>query len=96
VEGYFPAPLMDEWDNFDNERGSENVRPDFYDDSQLFAVILLENGGSDLEHTELNGWEEALDVFWQAANALARGEEKHQFEVRPRYITATLNGIDDS
>lgn len=81
VRGYFPDVLMDEWDAFDEERGSENARPDFYEEDQLFAVILLENGGSDLEHTELRGWEEAADVFWQVALALARGERECQFEV---------------
>jgi hypothetical protein len=81
VQGQFPEALIDQWDAFDNERGSENNRPDFYEEDQLFAIILLENGGTDLEHTELRSWEEAVLVFWQVAFALARGEKERQFEV---------------
>jgi hypothetical protein len=81
VRGYFPTALLEQWDIYDEERVSENERPDFYENDQLFAIIMLENGGNDLEHTELNGWEEAANVFWQVAFALARGEKERQFEV---------------
>lgn len=84
VKGFFPEALLNEWDFYDESReyGSENERPDQYDEDQLFAIILLENGGSDLEHTELNGWEEACDIFWQVSLALARGEKERKFEHR--------------
>ncbi|KAI5779737.1 hypothetical protein EDC01DRAFT_620976, partial [Geopyxis carbonaria] len=82
AKGQFPDALLTEWEIYENERGSENERPIFYDNDQLFAIIMLENGGSDLEHTELYGWEEACDVFWQVALALARGEKEREFEHR--------------
>lgn len=81
VRGAFPEKLMDEWDAYEEERGSENERPEFYEESQLFAVIMLEMGGRDLEHFELRGWEEAKGVFWQVAIALGRGEREREFEV---------------
>jgi serine/threonine-protein kinase haspin len=81
VQGYFPQALMDEWDYYDEERGSENERPEFYEEDQMFAIICLENGGVDLEHFDLNGWEEAWEVFWQVTLALARGEKENNFEV---------------
>ena len=81
VQGYFPQLLMDEWDIYDEERGSENERPDFYAEDQHFAIICLENGGTDLEHFPLEGWEEAWEVFWQVTLALARGEKERDFEV---------------
>ena len=81
VQGYFPQLLMDEWDIYDEERGSENERPDFYTEDQHFAIICLENGGTDLEHFYLEGWEEAWEVFWQVTLALARGEKERDFEV---------------
>jgi hypothetical protein len=80
--GYFPDLLTEKWDEYDEKFGSENERPDFYDENQLFAIIMLENGGTDLEHTELKNWEEACDVFWQVALALAKGEREREFEVR--------------
>ncbi|KAG0640043.1 hypothetical protein HOY80DRAFT_885337 [Tuber brumale] len=82
VQGYFPQLLMDEWDIYDEERGSENERPDFYAEDQQFAIICLENGGTDLEHFDLEGWEEAWEVFWQVTLALARGEKERDFEHR--------------
>ncbi|KAI5817178.1 hypothetical protein BZA77DRAFT_245542, partial [Pyronema omphalodes] len=82
VRGSFPASLLQFWDEYDENHGSENERPDFYEDDQLFAIIGLENGGRDLEHTELRNWEEAEDVFWQVAKALARGEKEREFEHR--------------
>lgn len=82
VRGVFPQALMDEWDAYEEERGSENERPEFYEESQLFAVIMLEMGGRDLEHFELRGWEEANSVFWQVAIALGRGEREREFEHR--------------
>jgi hypothetical protein len=90
VRGYFPDTLLEYWDIYDEERGSENERPDFYEEDQLFAIIMLENGGSDLEHTELNGWKEAADVFWQVAFALARGEKEREFEVLLTFASALL------
>lgn len=82
VRGSFPSSLLQFWDDYDENRGSENERPDFYENDQLFAIIGLENGGKDLEHTELRNWEEAEDVFWQVAKALARGEKEREFEHR--------------
>jgi hypothetical protein len=82
VRGSFPSSLLQFWDDYDENHGSENERPDFYEDDQLFAIIGLENGGKDLEHTELRNWEEAEDVFWQVAKALARGEKEREFEHR--------------
>ena len=89
VQGYFPQLLMDEWDIYDEERGSENERPDFYAEDQHFAIICLENGGTDLEHFPLEGWEEAWEVFWQVTLALARGEKERDFEVclEPTFIS---------
>lgn len=84
AQGQFPVPLMCEWDSYNHERGSENLRPDFYEDDQLFAIIMLENGGTDLEHSALACWQEAADVFWQVAFALARGEKAREFEVVAR------------
>ncbi|RPB08909.1 hypothetical protein P167DRAFT_567611 [Morchella conica CCBAS932] len=72
--GYFPDALMRCWDEYEELRGSENERPEFYGAGQWWAVVGLEMGGVDLEHFELKGWGEAVDVFWQVAEALAGGE----------------------
>ncbi|RPB22272.1 hypothetical protein L211DRAFT_827099 [Terfezia boudieri ATCC MYA-4762] len=92
VRGPFPQPLLDLWDHWDQHvkaGGSENDRPDFYNEGQLFAVIGLEDGGRDLEAWSFKGevdgeggWREAREVFWRVAGALARGEEEREFEHR--------------
>ncbi|KAL7273791.1 hypothetical protein RUND412_003333 [Rhizina undulata] len=82
VQGPFPEYLMALWDAYDEEKGSENERPDFYESSQQFAIIALENGGTALEHFELKSWKEALSLFWQVTESLALGERKRLFEHR--------------
>jgi len=92
VRGPFPQHLLDLWDHWDKHvkaGGSENDRPDFYNEGQLFAVIGLEDGGKDLEAWSFKGeregeggWREAREVFWRVAGALARGEEESEFEHR--------------
>ena len=39
--GEFPASLLDEWDTWDAENQSENVRPDLFGDDQLFIVFQV-------------------------------------------------------
>ncbi|CUS09873.1 unnamed protein product [Tuber aestivum] len=96
VQGYFPQLLMDEWGIYDEERGSENERPDFYAEDQQFAIICLENGGTDLEHFDLEGWEEAWGVFWQVTLALARGEKERDFEHRDlHYGNIVIQRVSD-
>ena len=81
AQGQYPQVLLREWYKYDEERGSENYCPDSYGDEQLFIVILLENGGQDLEHFDLRSWSEAREIFKQTAKALAIGEQEVEFEV---------------
>ncbi|KAG1956779.1 serine/threonine-protein kinase haspin [Pimephales promelas] len=53
VRGCYPEALLKAWDEFDCQKGSENDRPDFFDDEQLFLILEFEFGGSDLEN--ING-----------------------------------------
>lgn len=92
VRGPYPAELLDLWDYWDQyvkAGGSENDRPDFYSEQQLFVVIGLEDGGIDLEKWSFKGdkdggggWTEAREVFWRVAGSLARGEKEREFEHR--------------
>ncbi|RUS13740.1 hypothetical protein BC937DRAFT_94844 [Endogone sp. FLAS-F59071] len=73
--GTYPERLLQEWDRWDEEKGSENDRPDYFPSTQLYCVLVLEHGGSDLEHVKLRNWRQAAAVFWQVATAIAVGEE---------------------
>ena len=75
VQGKYPATLLEAWDAFREAypKRCENNRPDFSDD-QLYALLLMDDGGKDLEGISLS-WTEAAGVFWQVALALAAAEE---------------------
>jgi hypothetical protein len=65
-----------------------NLLSDGFNVSQVYAIIVLPNGGPDLEaytfaHPSKNGWRQACSLFWQVARTLARAEELVEFEVCP-------------
>ncbi|OSD04637.1 hypothetical protein PYCCODRAFT_1386882 [Trametes coccinea BRFM310] len=87
VRGKYPSLLLDLWDEYDERKGSEGVRPDTFSVSQLYAIIVLPNGGPDLEAYTFStptktGWRQACSVFWQVARALSEAEEVVSFEHR--------------
>ncbi|XP_070999989.1 uncharacterized protein [Oncorhynchus clarkii lewisi] len=51
VKGCYPPSLLKAWDSFNTQRGSENDRPDFFNEEQLFLILEFEFGGSDLENS---------------------------------------------
>ncbi|EPQ59113.1 hypothetical protein GLOTRDRAFT_136075 [Gloeophyllum trabeum ATCC 11539] len=87
VRGRYPSLLLDLWDDFYETKGSESVRPDNFPVSQTYAIIVLPNGGPDLESytftsASKNGWRQACSVFWQVTRALAEAEDLVSFEHR--------------
>ncbi|KAI0375861.1 hypothetical protein BV20DRAFT_1040419 [Pilatotrama ljubarskyi] len=87
VRGKYPSLLLDLWDEYDERKGSEGIRPDTFSVSQLYAIIVLPNGGPDLEAYTFGtptktGWRQACSVFWQVARTLADAEELMSFEHR--------------
>ena len=55
--------------------------------SQVYAIIVLPNGGPDLEaytfsSPSKNGWTQACSIFWQVAYSIADAEDLVSFEVR--------------
>ena len=65
---------------------SLHVLPDTFKVSQVYAIIVLPNGGPDLEaytfyNASRTGWRQASSVFWQVAKALAHAEQLVCFEV---------------
>ncbi|RPD66963.1 hypothetical protein L226DRAFT_549658 [Lentinus tigrinus ALCF2SS1-7] len=87
VRGKYPSLLLDLWDEYDERKGSESVRPDTFTVSQLYAIIVLPNGGPDLEAYSFNtpsktGWRQACSIFWQVTRTLAEAEDLVSFEHR--------------
>ncbi|KAL1023962.1 hypothetical protein UPYG_G00049600 [Umbra pygmaea] len=84
VQGCYPPDLLLAWDHFNNERGSENDRPDFFSKDQVFLILEFEFGGSDLENSDgqLSSLNVAKSVLHQVIAALAVAEQELQFEHR--------------
>jgi serine/threonine-protein kinase haspin len=103
VRGRYPEVLLQLWDEYNERKGSESIRPgkdnllwfffvayvllpDTFKVSQVYAIIVLPNGGPDLEaytfyNASRTGWRKASSLFWQVAKALAHSEELVSFEV---------------
>lgn len=87
VRGRYPEQLLHLWDEYNRQKGSESIRPDMFTLSQVYAIIVLPNGGPDLEtYTFRNatkmGWRQACSIFWQVAKSLAHAEQLVSFEHR--------------
>lgn len=82
ARGNYPGVLLEEWDKFRMLRGTDNMRPDIYNDRQLYCVIVQRDAGTDLERVRVDSWVDAESVFWQTVAALAQAEEWYQFEHR--------------
>ncbi|KAJ9101743.1 hypothetical protein QFC21_003082 [Naganishia friedmannii] len=85
VQGVYPDVLLECWDTYDKTKGSDNTRPDCLPQDQYYAILFLDNAGTDLESYRFGkacGWRQAVDVLWQIADALSAAEEKADFEHR--------------
>ena len=82
TKGLFPSKLLEEWDLYDQRKRSENEDPRSYTSQQLYIVLHLANGGTDLESYQFTTAVESLSVFAQLSLALSAAEEAFQFEHR--------------
>ncbi|KAG8896705.1 hypothetical protein FRC00_005427 [Tulasnella sp. 408] len=85
VKGAYPQSLLDLWDEYDQIKGSENIRPSVLPPSTHYAIIILPNRGTDLESYVFptrGGWKACVSVWWQIARALGVAEDACQFEHR--------------
>ncbi|KAF9534691.1 hypothetical protein CPB83DRAFT_842772 [Crepidotus variabilis] len=87
VRGRYPEVLLRLWDEYNERKGSESCRPDSFTLSQVYAIIVLPNGGPDLEayrfrNAGKTGWRQACSLFWQVTKSLAHAEHLVSFEHR--------------
>ena len=66
---------------------SRSPPQDTFSVSQIYAIIVLPNGGPDLEaytfsSPSKNGWMQACSIFWQVVYSIADAEDLVSFEVR--------------
>jgi len=82
VRGRFPKKLIVEFDKYAKRKWTQNWHPDCYDDNYLHMVMLLQNGGTDLESFEFDTAEQAVGLILQIIFSLAAAEVEYQFEHR--------------
>ncbi|XP_018551377.1 LOW QUALITY PROTEIN: uncharacterized protein haspin [Lates calcarifer] len=84
VRGCYPTDFLNAWDTFDQKKGSENDRPDFFEKDQLFIILEFEFGGIDLENSNgtLASLGVAKSILHQVTAALAVAERSFNFEHR--------------
>uniref|UniRef100_V5E8T2 non-specific serine/threonine protein kinase n=2 Tax=Kalmanozyma brasiliensis (strain GHG001) TaxID=1365824 RepID=V5E8T2_KALBG len=88
VRGAYPAPLLQAWDRWDAKRrvrtgeGAENIRPHVLGRQQVYALLVMTDGGMDLESLKLRSWSQAASIFRQVAIGLGKMETKYEFEHR--------------
>ncbi|XP_063333316.2 serine/threonine-protein kinase haspin, partial [Pelmatolapia mariae] len=84
VQGCYPADFLNAWDTFDQQKGSENDRPDFFENDQIFIILEFEFGGIDLENSNgmLASLAVAKSILHQVTAALAVAEQELHFEHR--------------
>ncbi|XP_075318467.1 uncharacterized protein haspin [Odontesthes bonariensis] len=84
VQGCYPPDFLKAWDAFDQRKGSENDRPDFFEKDQLFIILEFEFGGVDLENSNgtLASLGVAKSILHQVTAALAVAEQELRFEHR--------------
>lgn len=87
VRGRFPRSFQDAWMEYKNTKNDcwnpnpANKRA--YPDSQLWAILEMDDAGYELEKLTWSSIFQVYDIFWGVAMALARAEEYAMFEVGP-------------
>lgn len=66
--GHYAPALVKEWHKWDASHESENDAVDRFPEDQLYVVFVFADGGVDLEHFELRGYQEAQSILLQASN----------------------------
>lgn len=85
VQGRFPEAFQAAWDYYKKTKDDcLNPNPSSkaaYRDSQLWAIVEMDDAGCELEKFSWSSTFQIYDIFWGVAMALARAEEYAMFEV---------------
>eukprot|EP00102_Acyrthosiphon_pisum_P021946 XP_016659156.1 PREDICTED: uncharacterized protein LOC100159679 isoform X2 [Acyrthosiphon pisum] len=86
VQGKYPSILINFWQQYDKDKGSDNDNPDILPKDQMFMILEMENGGIDVESFVFNSADQSLFAFLQIVFGLAVAEEEYKFEHRDLHI----------
>lgn len=65
VRGAYPQRLLDLWELYRDNKGTENDHPEAFDEDQLYIVLELANAGEDLEAFRFSGAGQSLAALKQ-------------------------------
>lgn len=86
VSGLYPHSLIKAWDKFSEVETTYNDRPDIFDGNQLFVILELEYGGTDMSSFVIKNAVEAESILQQIAVSLAVAEDEFAFEHRDLHL----------
>ncbi|GIK03353.1 hypothetical protein Aspvir_007422 [Aspergillus viridinutans] len=90
VQGRFPASFQAAWDHYKKTKDDcMNPNPSSkraYPDTQLWAIVEMDDAGCELEKFSWSSIFQIYDIFWGVAMALARAEEYALFEHRDLHL----------
>ncbi|KAJ5776044.1 uncharacterized protein N7511_001055 [Penicillium nucicola] len=90
VQGRFPESFQNAWNHYKKTKNDcMNPNPSSkraYPDTQLWAVIEMDDAGCELEKFSWSSIFQIYDIFWGVAMALARAEEYALFEHRDLHL----------
>lgn len=91
VQGRFPESFQDAWDHYKKVKPDDCLNPNpankrAYLDTQMWAIIEMDDAGSELEKFSWSSMFQIYDIFWGVAMALARAEEYALFEHRDLHL----------
>jgi serine/threonine-protein kinase haspin len=97
------AAAWSSWNDSQESKGKEvSVFPDpskkaSYSEDQLWAVIEMQDAGTDLENTKVANVWLAWDIFWGVVLALGKGEEAARFEHRDLHMgNICVSGLNNA
>ncbi|EYE99916.1 uncharacterized protein EURHEDRAFT_445738 [Aspergillus ruber CBS 135680] len=90
VQGRFPESFQEAWDYYkktkDDCMNPNPANKRAYPDSQMWAIIEMDDAGCELEKFSWSSVFQIYDIFWGVAMALARAEEYALFEHRDLHL----------
>ncbi|KAH6945038.1 hypothetical protein HPB50_006959 [Hyalomma asiaticum] len=89
VQGAYDPVLVKSWNEYDLVWCSENCDPLLFEENQLFALLVFENGGKTLERFK-GTIEQIESVLLQVACSLAAAEPELEFEHRDLHTDNVL------
>ncbi|KAL4988623.1 hypothetical protein BDW68DRAFT_89911 [Aspergillus falconensis] len=90
VQGRFPEAFQKAWDHYKKTKDDcLNPNPSnkrAYPDSQIWAIVEMDDAGCELEKFSWSSIFQVYDIFWGVAMSLARAEEYALFEHRDLHL----------